>query len=210
MTDDARRAHWEGIHARHLPETRSWFQPEPRTSLEMIGGAAEPGASVLDVGGGSSLLVDRLLERGYRVGVLDLAASALARSRARLGEGGAGVEWILGDVTEFSPTHRWDLWHDRAVFHFLTEPADRAAYRAVLERALERNGAVVIATFALTGPDRCSGLPVVRYGPGDLERELGSGYRLLESRNEAHRTPGGQVQDFVYASFRRGDGRRSA
>jgi SAM-dependent methyltransferase len=181
----------------------SWYQRDPARSLEFIEAAgvslADP---ILDVGGGASLLVDRLLERGFRdVTVLDVADGALERVRERLGEAAARVELLQADVTRFVPIRRYALWHDRAVFHFLVSPADRAAYLAALAAALRPRGHVVLATFALGGPQRCSGLDVVRYDAASLASELGAGFDLLRSEREEHVTPTGAVQPFQYCLF---------
>ncbi len=197
--------HWERAYQRSADDALSWYQSDPVLSVQMIeatGLGSE--ARVLDVGGGTSRLVDCLLDAGYRApGILDLSASALQRARARLGSRAASVEWFRADIRTFASPHTWDIWHDRAVFHFLTDPGDRAAYRDVLLRSLVPDGHLVMATFGLTGPERCSGLPTARYSCAMLQDELGGGFLLVESRQERHRTPGGKVQDFVYCRFRR-------
>lgn len=198
------KAHWERAYGVRPDEAQSWYQPDPALSLALITQEAESGASVLDVGGGTSLLVDELLARGYRPSVLDIAGNALELSKARLGERAAGVEWFEGDVTTFDSPHPWDVWHDRAVFHFLTDPKARAAYAEVAARSIRPGGAAIIATFALTGPERCSGLPTVRYDGASLAVELGASFRLEDERWETHRTPDGREQDFLYCVFRRG------
>jgi ubiquinone/menaquinone biosynthesis C-methylase UbiE len=149
--------------------------------------------------------VDELLGAGFgRVTVVDIAGAALEQSRRRLGPRGASVSWIASDVTRWVPDGEFDLWHDRAVFHFLVDPEERRAYRATLRRALRRGGHAVIATFAADGPERCSGLPVARWEPEALAAELGPELRLLESLHEDHRTPGGKVQRFQFSRFVRG------
>ena len=158
---------------------------------------------MLDVGGGASPLVEALLDLGYRPGVLDLAEAALARSRARLGPRSAQVEWFHADVTQWDPPHEWDLWHDRAVLHFLIDEADRRAYRATLLRALRTGGQAVIAEFGPEGPTRCSGLEVRRYSAEELDAFLGPELRLEEQATEDHRTPSGGVQSFLLGRFRR-------
>ena len=163
-----------------------------------------PLGSVIDAGGGSSRLAERLLDRGHEgLAVLDVSAAALERAKARLGERAGRVRWIVGDVTRVEDVGTYDVWHDRAVFHFLTEASDRARYVALLRRALAPGGHAVIATFAPDGPEQCSGLAVVRYdGPG-LARELGDGFTLLRTVEETHRTPWGKPQAFQYSVFRR-------
>ena len=205
MSDSKRlAAHWNSVYRSKASTDVSWFQAEPTLSLELIASAGiRTGAAVLDVGGGTSFLADRLLALGYRVGVMDVSALALDQARARLGTKAAAVEWIHADVLNFVPSHRWDVWHDRAVFHFLTDQRDRLAYRATLLRTLASDGVAVIATFGPNAPERCSGLPTVRYGPGVLARELGDDLVLTADRLDLHRTPRGKIQEFVYCAFRR-------
>lgn len=200
----SRRAHWEQVWRTKAPEQVSWYQPEPAVSLELIAAAGiARDAGIIDVGGGASVLVDRLLDLGYtHLAVLDVAGAAIQASRARLGPLAANVEWHEADVTSFEPPRRYGLWHDRAVFHFLTEAADRRAYVATLSKALKPGGSVVIATFALDGPPKCSGLDVMRHDEGSIGAELGPGFRLQEVRREAHRTPWQAEQRFIYCRFR--------
>jgi SAM-dependent methyltransferase len=204
MTDQQRmQEHWTQVYSTKDVETVSWHQAEPKLSLEMIASSADPPARVLDVGGGTSFLVDELLKRGYRPGVLDISDVPLALVRSRLGPAATGVEWLVGDIREFALGHSWDVWHDRAVFHFLTEADDRLQYRQRLLEATMPGSGVVIATFAPDGPEKCSGLPTVRYSPENLSRELGMEFELLEAVEERHRTPTGNEQPFVYCRFRR-------
>lgn len=184
-----------------MPAERSWFAPTPATSLSLIDAAGiGPRARVIDVGGGTSRLVDELSARGFEhVTLLDIAPTALEEAQSRLGD--APVTYLEGDVTQVELAGPFDLWHDRAVFHFLTEPGDRAAYVRTLCSALAPDGHVIIATFALDGPTTCSGLPVVRYDPPTLLRELGEGFSLADTRREAHVTPAGKTQQFVYCLF---------
>jgi hypothetical protein len=198
-------AHWEGLYSSR-PETGfSWYQRDPATSLEYIAAATvDRSAPVIDVGGGASLLVDALIARGYvDLTVLDLSESALRKSRERLGVSASRVTWIAADVTHWQPTRRFQVWHDRAAFHFLTAPDRQAAYVAALQAATLPGATVIIATFALDGPEKCSGLPVQRYSPETLAARLGTPFVLSTSRQEAHTTPGGAVQRFSYAVFRR-------
>jgi SAM-dependent methyltransferase len=198
-------SHWEGVHSTRGEAEVSWFQASPEPSLRLIERAGiGPEASVIDVGGGASRLVDALLERGFgAIAVLDLSAAALARSRARLGDRAAAVDWIVADATTWTPTARYDLWHDRAAFHFLTEEPQRAAYVERLRSALRPGGHAIIATFALDGPERCSGLPIVRYDGESLARALGPGFERLETVADLHRTPSGGEQRFQFSLFRR-------
>jgi hypothetical protein len=207
---DSPRAHWDAVYATRPADAVSWFQHDPAPSLAMIAAAGiVPSDPLIDVGGGASLLVDRLLDAGYgHVSVLDIAASGLALARARLGGRASRVAWLVEDATRWQPSAgAFRLWHDRAVFHFLVDAADRAGYRRALDRGLHPDGFVVLATFAPTGPERCSGLPVCRYSAGALAAELGSSYRLIETRPETHLTPSGRAQDFTWCLFRRLPGR---
>lgn len=200
-----RKAHWNQIYRSTSAELMSWYQREPTLSLDLIRQALpERSSAIIDVGGGASTLVDGLLAAGYRqLTVLDLSGVALATAQTRLGDAAASVTWLEGDVltTQFGPGE-FDLWHDRAVFHFLTDLSDRQRYVAQLRHAVGRGGSLLIATFAPDAPPRCSGLDVRRYSPEELEAELGAGFHLVGSRREEHRTPGGRTQAFVYCLFR--------
>jgi trans-aconitate methyltransferase len=181
----------------------SWYEREPAMSLRLLDAAGLTAqTSVIDVGGGASLLVDRLVARGVAdVTILDIAEPALKVSRDRLGPAGERVAWLAEDLLAWQPPRQYDLWHDRAVFHFLTEPADRARYLAVLRAALSPGGHAVVATFAPDGPEYCSGLPVARYGPADLADELG--LRLVREEREEHLTPAGVLQPFTWTVLAR-------
>ena len=184
----------------------SWHQAHPEYSLALLDAAgATRDTRIVDVGGGASRLVDRLLDRGFtEVTVLDIAGGALARAQARLGDRAGAVRWIEADVTSFEPSERWDVWHDRAVFHFLVAAEGREAYRRTLNNSLLPGGHAIIATFGPQGPTRCSGLDVVRYSAAALLAELGpgEGWELMAEREELHRTPGGVIQEFMYGLFR--------
>jgi SAM-dependent methyltransferase len=195
--------HWDAVWDKADPDRVSWFEPRPETSLRLIETSGiGPRGAVIDVGGGASWLTRKLLDAGYGdLTVLDISDSGLAAGRARLGPAAPEVEWIRADIRSFEPTRKWDLWHDRAVFHFLTQAEDRAAYRAVLESALAAGGQVVLATFGPEGPVRCSGLDVRRYSIETLAAELGPGFRLAGSSLETHTTPAGAAQQFLYARF---------
>lgn len=195
-----RRQHRETLYQTRATAAVSWFQPHAVSSLRLIERCAGTGAEVIDVGGGASVRVDDLLDAGYRhVTVLDLAESALAASRARLGERAEAVEWIAGDITRVDlPAARYDVWHDRAVFHFLTDPVDRARYVEQVLRAVKPGGHVIVAAFGSGGPLQCSGRDVVRYDPGALHAEFGAPFRLLGHEIETHHTPAGKEQEFVY------------
>ncbi|TBX28788.1 class I SAM-dependent methyltransferase [Nioella sediminis] len=207
MTDD-RTTHWDNRYAGAEPQSLSWFEAAPALSLRLIGQAAGPEASVIDMGGGASRMPDALLEAGYKdITVLDLSAEALALSRAQLGERAAAVDWQVADVTHWQPARRYDLWHDRAVFHFLTDAGDRAAYARALNSALAPGGTAIIMSFADDGPERCSGLPVQRYAPEDLveeiDRLLPGLFEVKETGRFAHMTPGGAEQRFQYTVFQK-------
>ncbi|MBA1146791.1 class I SAM-dependent methyltransferase [Ectothiorhodospiraceae bacterium WFHF3C12] len=201
------RAHWQQVYSSRAADEVSWYQAEPAVSLALIEASGiGREAPVIDVGGGASVLVDRLLDLGYtRPAVLDIAERALEAARRRLGRRAESVEWFAEDVREFRPPHSFELWHDRAVFHFLVDAADRARYVATLKAALERDGHVVIATFGPEGPEQCSGLPVVRYDEQRLAAVLGESFQLLDSRDEIHVTPGGREQAFRYFRLRRSE-----
>ncbi len=196
------REHWDAVYQSKGDAQVSWTQPEPALSLSLIREFCQSG-HVIDVGGGTSTLVDRLLDAGYSIAVLDVSAVALDRAKARLGPRAESVHWIVADVTTATNVGTYDVWHDRAVFHFLTEPADRTAYVAALSRSVPIGGHAVIATFALDGPETCSGLPVRRYDGSTLAAELGTGFALQASLPDTHLTPWGKPQQFNYAVFKR-------
>lgn len=199
-----RVAHWNRVYDTKAPEAVSWFQRSPERSLEHIRKLAAPSASVIDVGGGASRLVDALLEAGFeRPIVLDVSASALTHAQRRLGSRANLVEWVVADVTRAPTLPAVDLWHDRAVLHFLTDPADQGAYSDLAARTVRAGGHLVIATFAVDGPERCSGLPVQRHDGVSLRRLLGGDFELAEEEREAHVTPGGTEQRFFWSVFRR-------
>ena len=195
-----RRQHWEGVYQSKAANQVGWFQPHAASSLRLIEGCASKDAHIIDVGGGASVLVDDLLDAGYRnLTVLDLAESALAASRARLGTRAASVQWIAADITRADlPAARYDVWHDRAVFHFLTDAADRARYVAQVLKSVKPGGHVIVAAFGPGGPLQCSGLDVVRYDPDALHAAFGAPFRLLGHETEIHHTPAGKEQEFVY------------
>ena len=205
MQSEGRQAHWEGVYTKKGEKEVSWFQENPAPSLELIAQVgATPASAIIDIGGGASRLVDNLIDRGFEdVTVLDLSEAALEAAKARLGGRAAQVHWIVADATVWEPPKAYDIWHDRAAFHFLTEDRDRAAYIARLERALKVGGYAIIATFALDGPERCSGLPVVRYDPASLCQTLGRAFQLVDTRRQIHATPWGSEQSFQFSVFRR-------
>lgn len=207
MSDVERQAHWENVYQTKREGEVSWFQDSPSISLDLIRATGvRPDASIIDIGGGASRLPDALLEAGFSsITVLDLSEKAMHVSQARLGERGANVKWIVADVTTWQPPEVYDVWHDRAAFHFLTDPKDQAAYAERVSRALYPGGHVIIGTFAPDGPERCSGLPIVRHDAGSLGTILGPSFALTETREHEHRTPAGAIQRFQFSRFRRRD-----
>jgi len=201
-------AHWENVYRSKPTDRVSWFQTRADMSMELIRRTGVPpeGARVIDVGAGASVLVDNLLDAGYRhLTVLDIAEPALEASKARLGERAGLVEWKVGDVTAVAlPQAGFDIWHDRAVFHFLTREEDRRRYVAQVWNAVRPGGFVIVATFGPNGPLQCSNLDVCRYAPETLHGEFGAAYDLLDHRTEFHATPAGKEQEFVYCYCRRG------
>lgn len=197
--------HWGRVYRTTADDAVSWYEPEPRASLEALALAdIPPTAALVDVGAGSSRLVEHLLDHGATdLTVVDIAASAFETSRARLGPRATQVDWVVADVTGWRPDRRFDVWHDRALFHFLTEPEQRAGYRAALRQATAPGTWLVVATFAADGPERCSGLPVRRYdGPG-LMAEFHEDFAPHDVWRDAHRSPDGAVQSFTWAVMRR-------
>jgi len=199
------RAHWNHVYTAKGENDVSWFETRPSESIRMIEAAGLTSQScVIDVGGGDSRLVDELAARGLTcLAVLDVSDAALERARTRLGKIAAAFTWIASDITGDWTARPMDIWHDRAVFHFLVDPHDRAAYRQHLRQTVKINGTAVIATFALDGPTSCSGLPVSRYSPATLAAEIGDAFALVESREHLHHTPWGSTQSFQYSRFTR-------
>jgi SAM-dependent methyltransferase len=200
-----RQAHWDQVWSTKAADAVSWFQAEAEPSLGVIASLGlPPDAPILDVGGGASRLVDALIERGFAdVTVLDISDAALAVARERLGARAGPVHWEAVDITGWTPPRRYLVWHDRAVFHFLTEPEQRAGYRRALEHGLAPGGHAIVATFAADGPERCSGLPVQRYDAAALAAEIGPGFRLVRDWRQVHHTPGGAAQAFQWCVFER-------
>jgi SAM-dependent methyltransferase len=205
VSDVGRKTHWENVYTTKGEKEVSWFQENPAPSLELTALAGlSADATVIDIGGGASRFVDALVERKIgQITVLDLSAAALDAAKARLGDRGAGVKWVVADVTTWEPSQTYDLWHDRAAFHFLTDASDRSAYVRHLKKAVRSGGCVILGTFALDGPERCSGLPIMRYDEGMLGAILGTDFRLIDFRRHDHTTPWGVVQRFQFSTFRR-------
>ena len=200
-----RKKHWQHIYNEKTPLDVSWYQEEPALSLELIHRTGvlkeEP---IIDVGGGASVLVDYLCKEGFtNLAVLDISGNALFSAKKRLGDLAGRIAWYEADITEFIPPHQFSLWHDRAVFHFLTDKPDREKYVEVLNLALRPGGHLIIAAFAIGGPEKCSGLEIVQYDSTKLREELGEGFELVEERNEVHITPANKKQEFVYFRFKK-------
>jgi SAM-dependent methyltransferase len=203
-----RSEHWDKVYDAREDEALTWHEAEPELSHELVTAHSRPGDRVIDVGGGTSRLVDALVRDGYgRVTVLDVSEAALATAKERLGPLAEQVTWIAADITAWTPPETWDLWHDRAVFHFLIEPSDRAAYVAAMDAALAEGGTGIIATFAEDGPEQCSGLPVMRYSSDVLAQTLEAfapgRFTLVESRRHMHVTPKGNEHSFQVGVFRK-------
>ena len=206
VSDMPSRAHWEQVYATRRADEVSWYQPIPTRSLALLAEAGlTPDSRIIDVGGGDSTLVDALLDRGVRhVTVLDISGAALARAQARLGPRAGTVTWIAADATAAElPPASFDFWHDRAVFHFLTDADARAAYVERARRAIRPGGTLIVSAFASDGPTRCSGLEVARYEPESVAGEFGEDFELVRGLKDSHRTPSGAEQRFIYAVLRR-------
>ncbi|MGH9716735.1 MAG: class I SAM-dependent methyltransferase [Candidatus Acidiferrales bacterium] len=211
MSEADTKAHWEKVYRRNPPEAVSWYRPHLETSVDLIervaqgrGASIGPGTSIIDVGGGESTLVDDLLDRGFHnVTVLDISETAIETSKQRLGAMAELVRWIAADVTAAAfERAAYDVWHDRAVFHFLTTAEQRIAYVVNVTRAVKIGGHVIVGTFGPEGPTKCSGLDVVRYDAAALHGEFGAHFRAVESREEIHRTPSGVVQQYLFCLCR--------
>lgn len=196
-----KKAHWERVYKAKAPDQLSWYRPHLETSLTLIERAADgPQASIIDVGGGESTLTDDLLSRGFEnITVLDISETAINVCKNRMGPAAGRIQWLVADVTRTElDMHVYDIWHDRAVFHFLTKPEQRAAYVRNVVRSVKRDGHVIVSTFGPEGPMKCSGLDVMRYDADSLHDQFGARFRLVESSKELHRTPIGTTQQFLY------------
>jgi trans-aconitate methyltransferase len=200
-----RTDHWESIYSTKGEKDVSWFQENPAVSIDIIDTVwGEKPALFIDIGGGASRLADTLAKRpGFAVTVLDLSHSALEAAKSRIGAGAADIEWIVADITHWQPARPYDIWHDRAALHFLTEEDDRVRYVGALCATLRIGGVAIIGTFAPDGPERCSGLPVMRHDAASLADMLGDAFELIDTRPHEHPTPWGSVQKFQFSSFRR-------
>lgn len=203
MNSFDKKNHWQNVYQQKQTTAVSWFQAKPVISLELIASCKlDKSELIIDVGGGASVLVDHLLIQGYtQLAVLDISAAALSASQQRLGADADAVQWVESDITAYHPQRQVALWHDRAVFHFLTEVTERQNYVRALKHALVPNGHLIIASFAIGGPEQCSGLPIVQYDAAKLSAQLGEGFSLLEERTEKHITPAGREQEFAYFHF---------
>ena len=198
--------HWDSIFATKATDEVSWYRPRLDTSLDLIEVVApDRSAAIIDIGAGASTLIDDLLQRGYtNLTALDISETAISVLKSRLGSAAAQVSWVVGDVRDADlPADSFDVWHDRAVFHFLTTPQQRAAYVAKATMSLKRGGHVILAAFGPEGPDRCSGLPTVHHDAGSLQSEFGRDFSFVRSAIEMHRTPSGSSQQFIYAVLRK-------
>ena len=198
-----RKDHWERVYQKQAPTEVGWYQAYPETSLKLINNTAVGHNSrIIDVGGGTSKLSEHLLDQGYKeLTVLDISNSSIKKAKSQLGKKSSRINWIEGDVTRYGFKEHYDVWHDRAVFHFLTKIEDRKGYVNSLDQALKLNGHLIIAAFSLEAPPKCSGLSVVRYSPESLQNELGDNFNLVETLVEDHVTPSGVKQNFIYCRF---------
>jgi SAM-dependent methyltransferase len=196
--------HWDTVWSQRHPDEVTWFQETPTVSLRLIENIADADAAIIDVGGGASRLVDHLLAAGYRdLTVLDISAASIDAARQRSGAANGAVNWIVADVTEVAFDRVFDVWHDRAAFHFLTDESDRRRYLAKLNGAVPVGGHVILSTFGPEGPEYCSGLPVQRYDIDSMTAALGDKYDLIEHELEQHIAPNGATQQFLYGVYRR-------
>lgn len=195
--------HWERVYQKHAPTEVGWYQAYPKRSLRLINNTGEgTDNKIIDVGGGTSKLSEHLLHEGYKnLSVLDISKSSIEKAKSQLGEKSKKINWIEADVTNYSFKEQYDVWHDRAVFHFLTKDEGRNGYVNSLNQALKLNGHLIIATFSFDAPPKCSGLSVVRYSSETLQNELGDNFNLIEALIEDHVTPSGVKQNFIFCRF---------
>lgn len=205
MTELDPEAHWQNVYSSKATTAVSWYQETPAPSLDLLRLAgATQNAGIIDIGGGASILTDNLLALGHGdLSVLDISRASLEAAQVRIGAAAGNVDWIVADVTRWRPERSYDVWHDRAAFHFLVEEKQQAAYADRLRAALRQGGHAIIGTFAPDGPEKCSGLTVRRHDAASLEAMLGAGFELIDSRRYDHVTPWGAVQHFHFGTFRR-------
>ncbi|GGF48641.1 class I SAM-dependent methyltransferase [Echinicola rosea] len=203
MDSKNRKNHWENIYETKPLNTVSWYQPVPKTSLAFIDDMQLPlSAKIIDIGGGDSLLADHLLQRDFQnITVLDISSRAIKRAQKRLGHKADKIKWVVTDITDFHANDTYDLWHDRATFHFLTSDEDIAAYHASVNNHMAKNGKMIIGTFSERGPKRCSGIPIKQYSVEKLSGIFDKGFQKGKCFYEQHPTPAGGIQDFVFCSF---------
>ncbi len=200
-----RKKHWGDVYQEKSPSELSWYQKEPKLSLELIRCTnVASNDAIIDVGGGASVLVDYLSKESFtNLTVLDISENAIAMAKKRLGDTAKSIEWIVSDITQFDTSQKFSLWHDRALFHFLTDPSDREIYVKALIKAIRTEGHLIIATFATGGPEKCSGLEIVQYDSEKMIAELGDNFSLVEERKEIHITPANKEQEFIFFHFLR-------
>jgi SAM-dependent methyltransferase len=200
-----RTAHWENVYQTKSSTEVSWYEPDPKQSLDLILEAAgEKRGRIIDVGGGQSFLVDRLRDLGFAQGaVLDISSAAIKATKARLGERASQVKWMVADITQAESLGEFDIWHDRAVFHFITDPDDRKHYVELLKRGLPIGGHFIVGTFAKGGPEKCSGLPICQYDLATMQAELGSSFEPVKCSEHLHTTPAGKPQQFFFGVYKR-------
>ncbi|MDH4261929.1 MAG: class I SAM-dependent methyltransferase [Spirochaetia bacterium] len=204
-SNDDRKKHWEKIYTIKSNNEMSWFQENPKTSLQFLTINHVPlNAEIIDVGGGDSLFVDHALKMGYtNITILDISEAAIERAKKRLGEAGKNVTWIVSDITKFKPVKKYDFWHDRAVFHFLTRQVEINSYVKLVQENLSENSIFVIGTFSENGPDKCSGLPITRYNESKMTTLFSAGFDKIRCFEENHITPSNKVQAFLFCSFKK-------
>lgn len=202
-----RKKHWEEIYQTKQLESCSWYQPSPFTSISLIEDGGIPLSSkIIDVGGGDSFLVDHLLDKGYTdITVLDISEAAIQRAKQRIGNRAAKATWIVSDVTRFKPSEKYDVWHDRAAFHFLTDPVDIGKYVELVEASIAPGGKLIVGTFSETGPKKCSGIEIKQYSKEELASVFSKGFTKNSCLNVDHATPSNTVQNFTFCSFKRID-----
>jgi 2-polyprenyl-3-methyl-5-hydroxy-6-metoxy-1,4-benzoquinol methylase len=201
----SRKEHWENIYSNKKMNEVSWFQQEPTTSLALIQkNTQSKDDAIIDIGGGDGFLVDNLLELGYtNITVLDISANAINKAKERLGINADKVKWIVSDITEFIPAEQYDIWHDRAVFHFLNQEQEIEYYKVLVDENISDNGHFILATFADDGPEKCSGLEVCKYSEKDMENSFSTIFKVKESFKYKHLTPFGAIQNFTFSVFRK-------
>ncbi len=200
-----RKEHWDNIYSTKAMTEVSWYQAVPETSLELIKRVAKnKDASIIDIGGGDGFLVDELIQLGYNnITVLDISDNAINKAKQRLVDVAKNIKWIISDITEFNPTEKYDIWHDRAVFHFLTEDSDIEKYKNLVNVNVKKNGYFILATFSDEGPNKCSGLEICKYSELDLQKQFEEAFNVVDSFKENHNTPFGTTQNFTFSVFQK-------